>query len=126
MSREIHHRILIIDDNESIHRDFKTVLEEKSENSDLSDLEAQVFGDDPVASEEADTEIQSLDYRLLLVEDVRTNQMLISMVLRKAGAIVDVAGDGQEAIDKIHAAGAIDEPYDLILLDMQMPGMDGW
>ena len=68
----------------------------------------------------------TLTTRLLLVEDVRTNQMLFSMVLKKAGATVDVADDGAIALEMIHSAAAIDEPYDLILMDMQMPVMDGW
>ena len=52
--------------------------------------------------------------------------MLISMVLRNEGATVEVARNGQEAIDKIHSAAAMNDPYDLILMDMQMPVLDGW
>ncbi len=70
--------------------------------------------------------LPALDCRLLLVEDIRTNQMLISMVLKKAGATVEIACNGQQAIEKIHNAAAINAPYDLILMDMQMPVLSGW
>lgn len=70
--------------------------------------------------------LPALDCRLLWVEDVRTNQMLISMVLKKAGATVEIACNGQQAIEKIHNAAAINAPYDLILMDMQMPVLSGW
>jgi signal transduction histidine kinase len=69
--------------------------------------------------------IPSLDCRLLLVEDNKSNQMLISMVLRKAGATIDIANNGQEAIDKVHSAGGVDNPYDLILMDLEMPILSG-
>ena len=70
--------------------------------------------------------IPNIDCRLLLVEDTLNIQVLIAMVLKKAGATVDLANDGVQAIAKIHAAAAIDEPYDVILMDMSMPVMDGW
>ena len=62
--------------------------------------------------------------RILLAEDGPDNQRLIAFVLRKAGAEVTVAGDGQQAVDLAHAA--TDRPYDVILMDMQMPVMDGY
>ncbi len=70
--------------------------------------------------------------RILLAEDGPDNQRLISFILTKAGADVTVAADGQEAVDK--AMGAllrrrgrdVDQPFDVILMDMQMPVMDGY
>ncbi|MGF3025852.1 ATP-binding protein [Methylobacterium aquaticum] len=58
--------------------------------------------------------------RLLLVEDVLINQDLARAVLESEGHHVDVAGDGAAAIEAVRA-----RPYDLVLMDVQMPGMDG-
>ncbi len=59
--------------------------------------------------------------KLLLVDDAPDNQVLISRFLKMAGASVDVASNGQEAVDR-----ALQGAYDLILMDIQMPGMDGY
>lgn len=56
----------------------------------------------------------------------RDLHQLISFVLKKAGAEVDVAENGQIACDKALAACERGEPFDLILMDMQMPVMDGY
>jgi CheY-like chemotaxis protein/HPt (histidine-containing phosphotransfer) domain-containing protein len=63
-----------------------------------------------------------IEGRLLLAEDAPDNQRLITFYLRRAGAAVDVAENGRVAVDKA-LAGA---PYDVILMDMQMPEMDGY
>jgi len=62
--------------------------------------------------------------RILLAEDGPDNQRLISFHLTKAGAVVDIAGNGREAIDCI--AREMAPSYDVILMDMQMPEMDGY
>lgn len=58
--------------------------------------------------------------RILLVEDNRTNQMVAQAMLDQMGCAVDTAGDGLEAI---HAA--MSRAYDVILMDISMPIMDG-
>ena len=60
--------------------------------------------------------------RLLLVEDNDLNQQVAGEMLTDAGFVVEMAENGQLALDKIAAAA---EPYDLVLMDMQMPVMDG-
>lgn len=60
--------------------------------------------------------------RLLLVEDNEINQQVACELLADAGCAVDVAENGQVAIDKTARA---DPPFDLVLMDMQMPVMDG-
>ncbi|CAL1125126.1 unnamed protein product [Cladocopium goreaui] len=65
-------------------------------------------------------------YRVLLAEDGVDNQRLISFVLRKSGACVDVVGDGQQAVEKVTDAQKSGGGYDAILMDMQMPTMDGY
>ncbi|MBI3865941.1 MAG: response regulator, partial [Planctomycetia bacterium] len=59
--------------------------------------------------------------RVLLVEDGQTNRELISLVLTEAGADVDCAENGKVGVEK---AGR--DAFDLILMDMQMPVMDGY
>ncbi len=63
---------------------------------------------------------QDRQYRILLVEDNHVNQLLAVSILSKAGHRVDVAGNGLEAIEAVRS-----RPYDLLLMDMQMPELDG-
>lgn len=62
--------------------------------------------------------------RVLVAEDGPDNQRLIAMHLRKAGAEVVIVQDGQAAIEACHASGS--EPFDLVLMDMMMPVLDGY
>lgn len=64
--------------------------------------------------------------RILLAEDGPDNQRLISFLLRKKGAEVDVADNGAIALQKLQEAESAGKPYDLLLTDMQMPEMDGY
>lgn len=57
---------------------------------------------------------------MLVVDDNATNLMIASTLLRRMGAEITTAESGQEAISV-----AVDRPFDLILMDIQMPGMDG-
>ncbi len=75
-----------------------------------------------------------LDGRVLLAEDGPDNQRLIAFLLRKAGAEVAIVENGQAAIDAVVAAASSAEetenecrgPFDVILMDMQMPLLDGY
>jgi CheY-like chemotaxis protein/HPt (histidine-containing phosphotransfer) domain-containing protein len=62
-----------------------------------------------------------LQGKILLAEDGRDNQRLISTHLRTAGAKVEIAENGRIAIEMAAA-----QPFDLILMDMQMPELDGY
>jgi len=64
--------------------------------------------------------------RILLAEDVPDNQRLIAFLLRKAGAAVEIAENGQIAVDTALAAKRVGNSFDLILMDVQMPVMDGY
>ncbi len=64
--------------------------------------------------------------QILLAEDGVDNQRLVSFLLKKAGATVDIAEDGQIALEMLEKAIDSNAPYDLLLTDMQMPVMDGY
>jgi len=63
---------------------------------------------------------------VLLVEDGIDNQRLIKHILAKQGAEVTTADNGQLAVEAFQKALAIDNPFNLVLMDMQMPVMDGY
>ncbi|EFK09048.1 ATPase/histidine kinase/DNA gyrase B/HSP90 domain protein [delta proteobacterium NaphS2] len=61
--------------------------------------------------------------RILIAEDNKVNQKLIKMMLTKEGFQVDIAANGQEAVDKLQESP---ENFDLVLMDIQMPVKDGF
>lgn len=91
-------RILIVDDNESIHTDFKKVLAGHTEDR-LRSVEMELFGEDDSSS---GSDELGMDYDL------------------------DHAYQGEEAVSMVDAAAAEGNPYALIFMDVRMPpGMDG-
>ncbi|QYJ06924.1 ATP-binding protein [Qipengyuania flava] len=64
--------------------------------------------------------------RVLLAEDHDVNRMLVSAMLEELGQVVTIARDGAEAIEMVVQAEAGGTPYDLVLMDIQMPGCDGY
>ncbi len=99
---EYNKRILIVDDNESIHNDFRKVLvhEVNEDHADLDDMEADLFGAD-----EKD-------------EAVTTDEMVVYEV--------DSAFQGKEALEMVDKAEKEGRPYALVFMDVRMPpGWDG-
>ncbi|MDP9046971.1 MAG: ATP-binding protein [Bacteroidota bacterium] len=74
---------------------------------------------------ELDTEIKNL--KVLVVEDIALNQLLMKTFLDDFGFECDIAPNGRVAIEKLskNAAGST-KPYDIILMDLQMPEMNGF
>ncbi len=64
--------------------------------------------------------------RILLAEDAPENQRLLNLILQKAGAEVTVVENGQAAVQTALDAQRKEHPFDAILMDMQMPIMDGY
>jgi PAS domain S-box-containing protein len=58
--------------------------------------------------------------RILVAEDDPVNQLVVCLILEETGMVIDVADDGVQALEKARG-----DAYDLILMDMQMPKMDG-
>ncbi len=74
---------------------------------------------------EADEDSKLVQGRnILVVDDIEVNRIILVKILNSLGATCDVAGNGQEALDKFENAPA--GTYDLILMDVQMPVMDGY
>jgi signal transduction histidine kinase/CheY-like chemotaxis protein len=69
---------------------------------------------------------RALAGRILVAEDGPDNQRLFEHMLRRAGAEVTVVGDGAAACDAVLSADAAGRGFDIVLMDMQMPGMDGY
>ena len=75
---------------------------------------------DAVAPAMPSTVMRGTGRRILLAEDVPLNQELACAILRRAGHAVNVVDDGAAAVAAVWA-----EPYDLVLMDIQMPVLDG-
>jgi signal transduction histidine kinase/ActR/RegA family two-component response regulator len=65
------------------------------------------------------------DTRVLLVEDSADNQRLLQRILTKAGATVTLRDNGRDGMEAALQASAAGEPFDVVLMDMQMPVMSG-
>jgi signal transduction histidine kinase/CheY-like chemotaxis protein len=89
----------------------------------------EVFGKEVVASPRKQTEGHQIDEtlqkirgaRILLAEDNEINQQVATEILTNAGLQVTLAVNGQEAVDRVQ-----ENEFDLILMDIQMPVMDGY
>ncbi len=96
----------------------------------LVDSLVSVFAASPgegaaLAPATADDSVRLLGLRILLTEDNEINQQIAVELLEGVGAMVEVANNGREAVEKLLQAPA-PPPYDLVLMDLQMPEMDGY
>ena len=64
--------------------------------------------------------------RTLIVDDNGTNRMILNEMVAAWGASATTVEDGYQAISELDRAKKADEPYQLVLLDRRMPGMDGF
>lgn len=83
---------------------------------------------EPTGTEKAKTNVNQgsavlIDKRVLLVDDDIRNTFAVGKLLKKEGLKVVMADNGEAAIKKLKAA---DDPFDIILMDMMMPIMDGY
>ena len=96
--------------------------------SELRNVLAQPFMEPkdtkPEDKKETDEHFDFSGMRVLLAEDNELNQMIAEAILTEKGLDVEIAKDGVEAVEKMKTAPA--GYYDLILMDIQMPKMDGY
>ncbi len=106
---------------------FAAYLTKPLRQSQLYDALALVLGDGPpppppgLITRYTISESRRNRVRILLAEDNATNQMVVLKMLEKQGYRADAVGNGLEALDALCAL-----PYDLVLMDCQMPEMDGF
>jgi CheY-like chemotaxis protein len=92
----------------------------------LRELRAHDRADDRVAGAGALITVHSISerkpapLRILLADDNPVNCRIAVLMLEKAGHQIDVVNDGAEAVEAVRG-----KPYDLVLMDVQMPGVDG-
>ena len=89
-------------------------------------LQRYVLGKEPTILD-AKEQLRRVNFtgrRFLLVEGNSLNQEVAEELLRAAGASVDIAGDGLQGVQRV--AESAEGTYDLILMDIQMPVMDGY
>ena len=91
------------------------------------DADAQPDQQPASAQDEQNQTTKSLDStKILIVDDAKDNRILLQLILKRSGSQTEFAQDGQQAIDAVNAAIKSGSPYDLILMDMQMPILDGY
>ena len=79
----------------------------------------------PILRERDNSAYDLSGLRVLLAEDNKINQQIAVELLEHVGASVEIANNGREAIEKLTAKGA-DSLFDIVLMDLQMPEVDGY
>jgi CheY-like chemotaxis protein len=112
-------------DERSAEAGFAAYLTKPIKPSHLYDTLLELFGGEPEEETALETDIgeglaEHRPLRILVVEDNAVNQQLALLLLEKLGYRADVAGNGVEALEALER-----QPYDLVLMDVEMPEMDG-
>ena len=85
----------------------------------LSEMASEPARSPPAEPQRSEPRLPGL--RVLLVDDVSTNRLVASEILLDEGAVIGEAENGRQAVDKVLHG----EPWDVVLMDVQMPEMDG-
>ena len=112
--------------DESGRAGYDAFLAKPFTRAEFYDILRAVFGDTRKDKHQIITrhmahELLTKSVSVLLVEDNPINQKLMSSLLKKMGCIFDIAGNGQEAVLRVQ-----EKKYDVVLMDLQMPVMDGF
>ncbi|MGD8174338.1 response regulator [Marinimicrobium sp. ARAG 43.8] len=98
----------------------KPIVHRKLRETLIHRLLSHETPEDALVEEEEEAPLPSSSRRVLLVEDQRVSQMVISGMLKKLGCQVQVASNGKEALSALEK-----EKFDLVLMDCDMPELDG-
>lgn len=117
LSRELGGDLTLIQSHISAGSIFSASVLHQPEKLKLT--EKNSFGSITPSTQNTPISLQGI--RILVVDDSLDNQNLFSHYLTKRGALVEVAGNGMDGYQK-----ALRKPYDIVLMDLQMPQMDGY
>ena len=123
--------LILIDDAQTgglpdlaARRHFSTIVSPAIEEAELYAALSIGGVHRPVAAriepEGADSAVRMRELRILIADDNRTNQRVVSKILERAGHTTHVVGNGEEALDALDG-----EHFDLVLMDVNMPVMNG-
>ncbi len=104
-----------------IRRGFAACLVKPPRTARLAEAAGRILSRDDDDSSVDTGKHSRVALRVLVVEDDAVNQRLVKAVLEREGMLADLAGDGLEALEALTRAR-----YDLVLLDLLMPVMDGF
>jgi PAS domain S-box-containing protein len=115
-------------DRSEMQQHFAAYVTKPIKQSILFDTLFKVLSAQKIRVKKKQLETASIDYhvaekqplRILLAEDNGTNQKVALHLLERIGYRADIAGNGLEALESLHR-----QPYDVILMDVHMPEMDG-
>jgi PAS domain S-box-containing protein len=92
----------------------------------LETMQAVLRGEEALKTPEARREAVAVrPLRVLLAEDNAVNQQVAARILQKRGHAVVVVGNGREALEVLDVQASGERPFDVVLMDVQMPEMDG-
>jgi signal transduction histidine kinase/DNA-binding response OmpR family regulator/HPt (histidine-containing phosphotransfer) domain-containing protein len=108
--------------------DLAAFLTKPIKQSHLYNVLNHILGEQPIPVKPAQASLPQLNpqlaadlpLRILIAEDNRVNQKVALHLLKLIGYRADVASDGLEVLEALHS-----QPYDVVLMDVQMPNMDG-
>ncbi len=133
---DITEHVKVVNELSNICRDTEKRLDEFSKGiedlANLANILAKAKKTDAPQPEKQPTEVSGetskpaslgAGLKVLVVDDVAVNQKLLKLQLEKLGFIVELAGDGREACEKVKDSKPA---FDLILMDCDMPKMDGY
>jgi len=108
-----------------MHGDIKVVTKLNHGTEFIINVQYELTNE--IVDEEEKVSADEVDFngkKILLVEDIEVNREIAIMILEEVGFEVDYAVNGKDAVDKVAASKVGD--YDLILMDIQMPIMNGY
>ncbi len=90
------------------------------------DINFEAVSSEPLAESNISFGLVNLQtVRILGVDDNQTNRLVLSKMVEGFGCRIETAASGARGLEMLHTAAREGNPYHLVLLDMQMPGMDG-
>lgn len=111
--------------SQNVHADAAAIAASKAFASETTASELAVSETAVSETTVSEKPTAALTRRVLIAEDGLFNQLLLSTILRQHGLAVEVVGDGAMAVTRAIEALQTGSAFDLILMDIQMPTMDG-